>query len=71
MEQSPSFQANNSSYSLEIPLILCTPNVHYRAYKSLPLVLMLSQINPVHVLGAVFFKGSILILFSRLRLGSK
>jgi len=71
MVQSPSFQANNSSPSLEIPLILCTPNVHYRAYKSLPLVFNLSQINPVHALGTVFFKRTILISSFHLRLGSK
>ena len=71
MVQSPSFQANNSSSSLEISLILCTPNVHYRAYKSLQLVLILSQINPIHTLGTVFFKRSFLILSSHLRLGSK
>lgn len=34
--------------SQESPLILCTAQVHYRACKGLPLLRVMSQINPVH-----------------------
>jgi hypothetical protein len=48
MEQESFLRINRSSATQEIPRILWDPRIHYRVYKSLLHVPVLSQIDPVH-----------------------
>ena len=68
MVQSPSWAANWSAASQEIPRISRNPKVHYRTHKPPPTVPILGQPNPVHYPHPTSWRF-ILILFTHLRLG--
>jgi len=56
MEQSSFSETDSHPNSQEIPRLLWTRKFHYRVHKSLPLVHILRQINPVHNFPAHFAK---------------
>ena len=56
MLQSPSWEANWSAASQEIPRISWNPKVQYRTHKCPPPVPILSQLNPVHTPKSHFLK---------------
>ena len=62
MEHSPSWKADRFSASQEIPHILWNSKVHYRIQKSQPPVLILSQLDPVHIPTSHFLKIYLIII---------
>jgi hypothetical protein len=50
MEQSPSWEADSSTASQEIPCLVWKSYAHYHVQKCLPLDPIQSNMNPVHAL---------------------
>jgi hypothetical protein len=61
MELNSSGGAANSADTQEFPSMLWNPKIHYRVHTSTPLVLILSQIYPIHTipsnLSKIHFNG--------------
>jgi hypothetical protein len=68
MENSPFWQAYSCSDNQEIPRLLRNPKNHYRVYKTAPLDIILSKMNPVHTLSLTSL-WPILILSCHISLG--
>jgi hypothetical protein len=47
-QPTPSSESNISSANQESPHILCNQTAYYRIHNSVPLVPILSQLNPIH-----------------------
>jgi hypothetical protein len=55
-ELSPSWEGTNCAATQELPNILWNPKVHYHVHKSLSMVPILRQINPVHTTPSYIYK---------------
>jgi hypothetical protein len=64
MQLSISWEANSCLATQMITSILWNPKVHYCVHKSLTLVRILNQMNPVHTPKSYFFKTHFNIILS-------
>jgi hypothetical protein len=56
MELSPSQEALNCEDTQDLSTILWNPKIHYQFIKSLLLISILSQINPIHTISCYLSK---------------
>jgi len=71
MEQRPSWEANRFSGRQDIPHILWNLKVHYRVYKCLPLVHILSHSDPIYAPTFHFLKTHLNIILPSMPGSSK
>jgi hypothetical protein len=70
MESNRSWQAASCASTQKLQSILWNPKVHYRIRKSPPLVPILSQINPIHIIPSYLSKIHFTIVNSTTSLSS-
>lgn len=70
MERGRSWEAKSSSASEEILYILWHPTLHYNVQNNPPLVPVPSQINPIHVLTSISWRGTLISSHVQLGLSS-
>jgi hypothetical protein len=56
MDPNNSWEATTFSATQESPYILCNPKVFNRVQRSLPLIPILGQKNPVHTTSSYFYE---------------
>jgi hypothetical protein len=61
-ERSRSAETKSSTANHEIPWVLHNPEVHYLIHNSMPLVPVLTHMNPVHAFLSSFFKTYVNII---------
>ena len=68
IQQNNSWEASSSSTSQQIQRILCNPKFHIHFHNSQPLVPIMSQFNPLHILSTGVLRST-LVLSPHLRRG--
>jgi hypothetical protein len=64
MEHILSWKATSASARQVILYFLCNLKVHYCAHKTLPLIPVLSHMNPIHILPSSFWKINVNVVLS-------
>jgi len=55
-------RSNFTEQSQEILRLLCNTKVHYRVHKSLPVVPIMSQLNPI-VIQPIYYRATLILTF--------